>query len=374
MPLELTVLSGPREGVVVRAGRDPVGIGRAPSNELHVIDATMSRLHATVTRRADGWWVEDLQSRNGVWVDDRRVWQHRLRDGDVVRFGKITEIRFSLPDGEVAAAALDPGRLVGDDLAGYRVLELLPTCGPGHRLRARDEARDRDVALRVFGPAATLRDGFAEGFEREVRIASRLLHPNVVGVLDRGEHGALTFVVEECAPGAALSSLLSERRFLRPQDAAKVALHVISGLAHIVGEAVAVPHLTPGAVLVSRAFDAKVVRLADPLEPAGRLPETDAGLVAPELALGRAVADETALVYCVGAVLYRMLCGIPPHDGSTVVQAAERAERALPANVRRVNLKVSPALERVVHDALDRDPGGRLPSLAEFAEALYRAV
>ncbi len=406
MPLVLTVLSGPREGAEFRAGgADSLTIGRSEGTDIRVMDVTMSRVHAVVTRDDDGWWIEDQESRNGVWLEGRRVQRHRLKDGDILRLGKITEIMAALPDSGAdmeppptatctgCGDEVDPDdiarggdgnsyhvecrgmtHLIGEDFGGYRVSEALSACGPGHRLRGRDMSLDRDVALRVFDAAAAARPGFGEALDEAVRDASKLVHPHVVQVLDRGEQDDLAFVVEEAASGTALFDLLSARRFLPARDAANVASQVLAGLAHVVEHGVARPHLSSRRILIGEEFTTKVVWLADPLAPAEELADEEAGLVAPEAALGADVGEEIALVYGVGALLYRMLTGITPSDGDNAEQAAERAMRVPAAEVRRINLKVSPALERAVHDAIEADPRGRVPTLNEFREALLRAI
>jgi len=406
MPLVLTVLSGPREGAEFCAeAQDSLTIGRGAGADVHVMDVTMSRVHAVVSRDGDGWWIEDQESRNGVWVEGRRVQRQQLADGTIVRLGKITEILASVV-GEGAAMPAPPTatctgcgddvdpdnlarggdgspyhvrcygmtNLVGTDFGGYRVTDPLPACGPGHRLRARDMSLDRDVSLRVFDASSSSRAGFGEALEEAVRDASKLVHPHVVQVLDRGEQDDLAYVVEEAAAGVALFDILAARRFVPARDAANVASQVLAGLVHVVEHDVARPHLSARRILVGEEFETKLVWLAEPLAAADEVAADEAGVVAPEVALRADVGEEIALVYCVGALLYHMLTGIRPSDGDGVTQAAQRAMRSPAADVRRVNLKVSPALGRAVHDAIEADPRARVPTLNEFREALLRAV
>ena len=82
----------------------------------------------------------------------------------------------------------DPATLVGRSLDGKYVIEkLLGRGSMGAVYRARQTALDRTVAVKVMS-AALARDGdFAERFHREAKAASRLAHPNSVGVTDFGE-------------------------------------------------------------------------------------------------------------------------------------------------------------------------------------------
>lgn len=65
-------------------------IGRAPDNAITIADASVSSHHARVTRTAEGFFLEDLQSRNGTFVNGEKVDARRqLADGDLLRLGKV---------------------------------------------------------------------------------------------------------------------------------------------------------------------------------------------------------------------------------------------------------------------------------------------
>lgn len=64
-------------------------IGRMPECDLTVDDSTLSREHAAVVRRADGWWVVDLNSTNGTRVNGRRSAEHPLAPGDRLELGDV---------------------------------------------------------------------------------------------------------------------------------------------------------------------------------------------------------------------------------------------------------------------------------------------
>jgi hypothetical protein len=65
-------------------------IGRAPTNSIVVPDGSVSSTHARIVRSPEGFFLEDLQSRNGTFVNGERVEARRLlADGDLIRLGKI---------------------------------------------------------------------------------------------------------------------------------------------------------------------------------------------------------------------------------------------------------------------------------------------
>jgi hypothetical protein len=85
--------------LVIRAGGGRVGqsfplqgdrmvIGRSPDAEIFLDDVTVSREHAVLIRRPDGWHMDDSGSLNGTYVNRRRIDSHRLEDGDELQVGK----------------------------------------------------------------------------------------------------------------------------------------------------------------------------------------------------------------------------------------------------------------------------------------------
>lgn len=65
-------------------------IGRSASScDLAVLHPTVSAIHARITFEADGWLVVDAGSKNGTYVDDRRVTRARIHDGARIRFGEV---------------------------------------------------------------------------------------------------------------------------------------------------------------------------------------------------------------------------------------------------------------------------------------------
>jgi len=78
-------------------GSDPISVGRHPDNQIQFSDDGLSRKHCLFEKRPDGWWVQDLGSRNGTKLNGVRVTNAALTPGDVVRVGNL-EIRFMAPE------------------------------------------------------------------------------------------------------------------------------------------------------------------------------------------------------------------------------------------------------------------------------------
>lgn len=87
----LLLTGGPLVGSLIPLGQAPVTIGRSPASTLVLEDEYASSRHARLVPGDGGWWIEDLGSRNGTFVDDERLTEPRqLRPGMTVRIGRTT--------------------------------------------------------------------------------------------------------------------------------------------------------------------------------------------------------------------------------------------------------------------------------------------
>lgn len=90
--LFLAVIQGPLEGTQIPLGEAPVSIGRAPTSTLVIDDDYCSARHARIYREGDTWWIEDLGSTNGTFVDGARLYDPiEAKPGLRIRLG-ATEV------------------------------------------------------------------------------------------------------------------------------------------------------------------------------------------------------------------------------------------------------------------------------------------
>lgn len=93
---------GAEAGKVFPLSSDRLTIGRASVCDLCIEEPSMSSEHARMVRSDDAWRVINLLSTNGVFVNDEKVFSHRLHDGDEIRLGRV-RLRFRDPVGSAAA-------------------------------------------------------------------------------------------------------------------------------------------------------------------------------------------------------------------------------------------------------------------------------
>jgi hypothetical protein len=85
----LLVKRGPNAGSTFLLAQDHAAVGRATEGEVFLDDVTVSRKHAVFERRADGWYVRDLGSLNGTYVNGEQVDETKLASSDEVQIGRF---------------------------------------------------------------------------------------------------------------------------------------------------------------------------------------------------------------------------------------------------------------------------------------------
>ena len=90
-PTKLLITGGPLTGTIIPLGNKPISIGRAPDSTLVLEDPYVSTRHAELVKVDDQWYVADLSSTNGTFVDDERIPDERsLPLGVTARIGQTT--------------------------------------------------------------------------------------------------------------------------------------------------------------------------------------------------------------------------------------------------------------------------------------------
>ncbi len=272
--------------------------------------------------------------------------------------------------------------MIGQTLSHYEILEKLGEGGMGVVYRGVDLRLGRQVAIKVL-PATELGDRERrERLAQEARAASALNHPNIVTIydIDRAEAGSQTldFVAMEYVDGEPLSSRIPEGG-LPLAEALGYAVEIAGALAAAHRAGILHRDLKPANLMVNRDGHVKVLDfglakligagVAGADEPTllspvvtrrGDVLGTPA-YMSPEQAAGEAV-DARSDVFSIGIVLFEMLAGRRPFDGSP-----SRALSLEPAPALRTARADAPgALERIVARCLAADPADRYPSAVEL--------
>ncbi len=254
----------------------------------------------------------------------------------------------------------------------YRVLDLLGQGGMGRVLLARDDAAERDVALKLYeGDDAESRYMFA----RAAKALASLSHPNILAVYQFIEEPL--FIACEVIDGPTLRTMLDERGVpLAAVEAANIAYALAQALEHAHTWGIVHRDVKPENVFCARS--GRVV-LADfgLAKPAGKHATLATSLygspayMAPEQYMG-SPADARSDLHALGVTLFEMLAGAPPYDGATVLEieanVTQGRRRALPSGI------APEPLVRLVEQLLATDPSQRPVHARAVAERLQHVI
>jgi serine/threonine protein kinase/tetratricopeptide (TPR) repeat protein len=242
---------------------------------------------------------------------------------------------------------------------------------------ARDKKHDRPVAFKVLlrEVASSLT---VERFLREIRLAARLAHPNILPVLDSGSAGELPYYVTPYVEGEALRVLM--------ERAGQLDVEVALSLAHEVADALEYAHaagivhrdvkpdnillLSGHAVLADFGIArAMFVAQADrPLTSLGLAVGTPA-YMSPEQASGEDNVDGRSDQYALGAMLFEMLTGQPPFKASSPVAVIAKQFSGPAPRVQSLRPDLPPAIDAAISRALATNPEHRFASIIAFVQA-----
>jgi eukaryotic-like serine/threonine-protein kinase len=242
---------------------------------------------------------------------------------------------------------------------------------------AEDRKHRRGVAIKVLKPELAQAIG-AERFLREIEMAARLSHPNILPLYDSGAGDGLLYYVMPFVEGESLRERLDRDKQLSLEDAIQVTGQVANALAYAHLQGVVHRDIKPANILLhagqAMVSDFGIARAIGPAA-GDRLTETGLAVgtpayMSPEQASGADEVDARTDVYALGCVLYEMLAGAPPFSGPTpqAILARKAVEPVPPLRVVRDT--VPRQLEAVIEKALARVPADRFPTARELGDAL----
>jgi serine/threonine-protein kinase len=249
---------------------------------------------------------------------------------------------------------------------------------------AQDVKHDRRVAVKILRRELGLSLG-AERFAREIAIAAKLNHPNIVGVIDSGVIDAgdvqLPYYVMPLVEGPSLRDLLEREGPMSVDEALRLAAEVADALDFAHARGVVHRDVKPGNILIQAGHalvaDFGIARAIDVAGRAGAALTTESVVgtpiyMSPEQCRGDDQIDGRSDIYSLGCVLYEMLAGAPPFEANTpqAVSIAHCSTPVPPIDARRPGLPVS--VQALVAKALEKSPAARFATAGEFQRELER--
>jgi serine/threonine protein kinase len=242
---------------------------------------------------------------------------------------------------------------------------------------AEDLKHDRRVALKVLRPNLAAALG-ADRFLQEIKTTANLQHPHILPLFDSGESDGLLYYVMPYVEGESLREKLDRETQLGVAEAVEIATEVADALEYAHQQGVIHRDIKPENILLpgGRPMVADFgIALAVSHAGGARLTETGLSVgtpsyMSPEQATAEKELTSRSDLYSLGAMLYEMLAGTPPHTASSAQQVIAKivTEEAKP--LTHVRKTVPQNVAAAVSKALEKLPADRFGSAKEFARAL----
>ncbi len=271
--------------------------------------------------------------------------------------------------------SLVPGQTIGK----YEIIGILDIRKTGVTYKVRDRATNNFETLRTLPGGSSGDAESLERFLRDIKVHTRLVHPNIVTFYDAMQLEGRLVMTAEYVEGATLALRLSQGPLTVP-DALRYLGELLSALeeAHSLG----IVHrgitsdniiITPDGTLKLGGFG-----LAKPVKDMN-LTRVGSVLgnpryIAPEQVTGQNAVDARADLYSAGVVLYEALTGKVPFEGRSDYEIMVSQVTSGPGAPSRLNPALTRALDEVVLKALSKDPAERFQSAGEFRQALAAAM
>jgi len=280
------------------------------------------------------------------------------------------------------------GIQIGQSLGSYRVLKKLGAGGIGTVYLAEHPLIGKKVALKVIHREHAGNPEVVQRFINEARAVNRIGNEHILDIADigRSEEGD-PFLVMELLDGVSLASVLRSSRKLPLERVLHIGAQIADGLAAAHDAGIVHRDLKPDNVfLVTRRGAADYVKLLDfglaklvATEWPGSPALTRAGVVlgtpqymSPEQCESKGDIDARSDVYAVGVLLYQMLTGCLPFDGSTMGEILIKHVSDPPIPLRSVEPQIPPAVEKIVLRCLAKKPEERYASMAKLRAELLQ--
>lgn len=285
-------------------------------------------------------------------------------------------------------------------LGKYKLLEGLGRGGMGSVFKAEQPSLKRVVALKVMSRELLQRPGALNRFQREMRAAGALNHPNIVVAHDADSVGDTHFLVMECISGYNLKDWIRHYEQLPIDWSCDVVRQTSLGLQHAHEQGMVHRDIKPSNLIISteessglplvKILDMGLARFAstqhestgtnwDGLE---NLSTEDGAItmtgqiigspnyIAPEQAENPMQADIRADIYGLGTTFFEMLTGQLPFNGSNILEVLKAKLTYDAPRVSELRNDIPSDLDDIVDQMLSRDPANRFQTPGEVADAM----
>lgn len=264
-------------------------------------------------------------------------------------------------------------------IASYEILDEIGRGGMGVVYKAHDGRLKRIVALKVILAGGHAGEVELARFQTEAESVARLKHHSFVQIYEVGSDEGLPYLALEYCTGGSLEDRIAESP-PAPRESAELVAKLADAMDHAHQARVIHRDLKPGNVLFDEDGEPKITDFG----LAKKVGEDDShtrtvsvmgslGYMSPEQASGHTrEATPSVDIYALGAVLYRLLAGRTPFEGSSTVESLQLVINGIPVPVRRLRPSCPRDLDTICLKCLEKAPANRYQTAADLADDLRR--
>ena len=242
---------------------------------------------------------------------------------------------------------------------------------------AADLKHERKVAIKVLKPDLAAVLG-ADRFVQEIATTAQLQHPNILPLFDSGSADGFLYYVMPYLEGETLRERRNRETQLGVEEAVRISVEIADALDYAHGRGVVHRDIKPENILfhAGRPMVADFgIALAVSAAAGARLTETGHSLgtphyMSPEQATAAKNLSSRSDIYSLGAVLFEMLAGDPPHTGATAQQIIMKIVTEPAPSIRTLRATVPANVAAALDKALAKLPADRFATAKAFGEAL----